>query len=219
MIPPSTKLMERMNNPTIMAGIKLSMKQTVDKILKEASKGAQAGIIATVAMSFLMISMKKLGSFQKLGPQQVTEAGFNTVGLENISTRNKNIATAFAHFGFGTLLGVLFGFLSGINPNVKTVPKSILYTLAIWASGYGLTLPLLGVTPWPWRDNRTRAVSLIAEHIVYGSTLALSWNKTIAIPSIAKSFFNTKSKKGTIKRKTAFFILKKLGLIAIKNIL
>lgn len=48
------------------------------------------------------------------------------------------------------------------------------FGLAVWAAGYEGWVPAMGVLPPAHRDKRSRALTMLAAHLVYGAVLGVA---------------------------------------------
>lgn len=130
--------------------------------------GAGAGIVATGAMSLLMAGFAKAGALGEPPPRKLTRRVFRRLEMPFHSRNAENVASLLAHFGYGALLGALFGLL----PRTAQSRRSgAAYGLAIWASNYAGVIPWANLMPPPSRDRPGRPTAMIAAHLVYGAVL------------------------------------------------
>jgi uncharacterized membrane protein YagU involved in acid resistance len=122
--------------------------------------GAKAGVVATLAMSMVMLAGDALGLMPRQPPREIVH--------QILGSRSALLTTA-AHFGFGTSIGVAFA----LAPKLRSVPpeaQGALFGLAVWALNYAGVLPALGILPPP-DDAPGRTATMLPAHVVYGATL------------------------------------------------
>lgn len=136
--------------------------------LKRIIKGAGAGLVATAAMSALMLGAKRLGLLGEPPPRRLTRRLLSPLGLLGPTGASLDAASLLAHFGYGAALGGLYGAL----PGRSTRARGLGYGLGVWAANYAFALPALGLMPPARKDRPGRPSSMIAAHLVYGATLA-----------------------------------------------
>jgi hypothetical protein len=66
------------------------------RLVGTALRGAAAGVVATAAMSVVMLSSRRLGLVGKLAPEHTTEAGLDAAGGAG-DERVENAAPTAAH--------------------------------------------------------------------------------------------------------------------------
>jgi uncharacterized membrane protein YagU involved in acid resistance len=76
------------------------------------------------------------------------------------------------HYAFGASAGATYGALAVINPN-STLLRGPIFGAALWVVADQMALPLLRLSPWPWRAYPASTnLQHLASHVVYGTTLA-----------------------------------------------
>lgn len=130
--------------------------------------GAVAGIVATAAMSLLMLGAKRVGALGEPPPRRLTRRLLSHLGPLAPRGRKLDAMALVNHFAFGGTMGAVFG-LALERP---TRTRGLLFGLGIWALAYTQALPRLGLMPPARRDRPGRPSAMIAAHLVYGATLA-----------------------------------------------
>jgi uncharacterized membrane protein YagU involved in acid resistance len=93
----------------------------------------------------------------------------NVFGHE-LTEHEKQIAGPAVHYGYGTLMGGVYGALAEVVPAVTT-GAGCLYGAALWAGGDEVALPLLRLAPPPTRVPASQQLEFLAAHFVYGLTV------------------------------------------------
>lgn len=132
--------------------------------------GALAGIAGTVAMTAAMRALhRRLPGHERypLPPREIIEGTAPEHALEEADRQELTLA---AHFGYGAATGALYAV---IRPREGALAGA-LYGVLVWAGSYLGWVPgariLQPATRHPWRRNGL----MIAAHLVWGATTALS---------------------------------------------
>jgi hypothetical protein len=141
---------------------------------ERASRGALAGLGATVALTGLREAWAKTGLVFETAPMQVVDR-MEEVGLVgDLSPAGRRMLTVFAHFAYGAGAGVGFGLLrkeTGTQAEEAAV-GSALGVLA-WGAGWSSWLPLTGVHRPPWAQRTPRVILPVIDHAVFGAAWGL----------------------------------------------
>jgi uncharacterized membrane protein YagU involved in acid resistance len=84
--------------------------------------------------------------------------------------QEKKIAGPAIHFGYGMLVGGLYGTLAEVWPNIK-IGMGMGYGMALWALGHEAALPMLKLAPSPLQEPAHEHADQLSAHICYGLTL------------------------------------------------
>jgi uncharacterized membrane protein YagU involved in acid resistance len=90
-----------------------------------------------------------------------------------LTAQEKKVAGPAVHFGFGGLVGALYGGLSEVFPLVS-IGLGIPYAAIVWLTGDEIAVPALGLDKPPTQVSAESHASQLAMHFVYGLTLDLS---------------------------------------------
>jgi hypothetical protein len=123
--------------------------------------GALAGVGATVVMSAVFFAGQRLGTIGTLPPRLIVARL-----LPDLSRRGSQALSAVAHLGYGAVAGAGFGIARG-----RSLRSGLLYGLAVWAVSYELWVPAADVLPPAHRDQRSRAATIAAAHVIFGLAL------------------------------------------------
>ena len=129
-------------------------------------------MLATVAMSALMVAGDRAGLMGEQPPTLVTRAALEAAGEEHPS-EDAAVLAPLAHAAFGAAGGSVFGLLRRVVPRAPAVPLGIGFGLGIWIVSYAGWIPALGIIRQPGADRRGRVAVMVAAHVVYGATLGL----------------------------------------------
>jgi hypothetical protein len=140
------------------------------RLVSRVVQGAAAGVLATAAMSGVMLAARRAGLMRKMPPERITEKLLDALGLGR-SEREENAAATAAHFGFGAAAGAPFALVRPPVVRRHPVLSGLLYGTLVWAASYGGWIPALGILPPPERDRKRRQAAMVAAHLVYGGVL------------------------------------------------
>jgi hypothetical protein len=151
----------------------------MQKLLAGAVGGALAGAPMAVAMKALQQSAPSARR-RLLPPKQITLELARRVGLaRKLDTRGRNVATAAAHFGYGTAVGAVYPYASRVLPG-PTALKGALFGVGLWAGSYLGWLPATGVLRSATHEPAGRNAMMIGAHVVWGVATALTAERLMA---------------------------------------
>jgi len=133
-------------------------------IFTSVARGAAAGAVATLIMSAHMLGRPSLERIGTPPPERLADAL-----LPARSAKERGIAATVIHAGIGVGSGAVFGLLR--NRRRSGPLSGALFGLGLWAIGYEVVVPMLGVLPPANRDARGRRAALIQAHLIYGAIL------------------------------------------------
>jgi uncharacterized membrane protein YagU involved in acid resistance len=124
--------------------------------------GAVAGAVATVVMSVHMLGRPSVDRIGTPPPQRIVS---QLLPREPVPARR---AWAVAlHLGIGASAGVVYA----LTRRHRGPLSGALFGLAVWAVGYEVLVPLIGVLPPAHDDDPGRRAALLQAHLVYGAML------------------------------------------------
>ena len=135
-----------------------------------AGVGAAAGLAATAAMTAVMGTTAARDQLGTPPPEKIVEHA--APGLDD---PGKTAVAGMSHFVFGSAAGAVFGVLGGWRrrPLFVAGVDGVAFGLWLWAISYEGWIPALGILPPAHRDRRTRTVTMIVAHVVYGAVLGV----------------------------------------------
>lgn len=148
-------------------------------------RDACAGALATVPMTIFMLTTQRfLPGEQRyaLPPEIITRDLAHRVHIKPFLNKKQiRVATLFAHFGYGSAMGVVYHFvwrwLPGREKRRVLAPlQGLLYGFAVWAGSYLGLLPLLRISASGQREPGRRNLMMIAAHEVWGAALGIASN-------------------------------------------
>jgi hypothetical protein len=132
--------------------------------------GLSAGVVATVAMSAVMVMGNRIGWMSEQPPTIVTARALRDAGVQRPAAAASLIAP-ISHLGFGAAGGLLYALVRRLVPGVPGGVLGVAFGLAVWAVSYRGWIPALGILPQPESDERGRPAVMVAAHVVYGLVL------------------------------------------------
>jgi uncharacterized membrane protein YagU involved in acid resistance len=138
--------------------------------------GAVAGLAATVPMTAAMKAMHRqlpAGERYPLPPRPITMRAAHKAGVDvghDLDERQRTGLTLAAHFGYGTMVGALYGPVAPRGMGAAIL-GGVGYGLLVWAGSYLGLLPALGLLSPATRHPARRNALMIAAHVVWGAAL------------------------------------------------
>jgi putative membrane protein len=90
-----------------------------------------------------------------------------------LTSNQKKMAGPVVHYGYGALVGALYGGLSELIPSIST-GLGIPYATLLWLFGSETAVPALGLSKVPVDVPTEKHASDLSRHFVYGVTLDIS---------------------------------------------
>jgi hypothetical protein len=139
----------------------------------DAVRGAAAGVVATAAMSAVMLAAERTGVMSRMPPHEIASRAVARTPLrDDIGATARRDLGWIAHFGFGAALGAAFGLARGrIVPQGSAVPQSMAFGAAVWLVSYLGWLPAMGLMPPATDDEPNRQPTMLLAHTVFGAVL------------------------------------------------
>jgi hypothetical protein len=143
--------------------------------IRDMLSGARVGLVATGAMSLLMLAGRRLGLTGTLPPRRVTDRAVEELEPgDRPSHDDRQLLAGFGHFAFGAGAGALFGLLTaGLRSLRISTGLGIAYGTVVYLISYAGWIPALDIMPRPSRDRPGRVVTMVGAHWVYGAMLGL----------------------------------------------
>ncbi len=136
-------------------------------------------------MTLVIAAGRATGLMRTPPPKQITANAEAAVGIDARRDEAFTARWMIAHLAYSVGCGALYGALptreSGVSQSA--VPAGLAFGGAVWAVSYCVVMPALGIYPWPWHDDRSRAAVMVAAHGVYGAALAKASSRLDADPS------------------------------------
>lgn len=155
--------------------------------LRGAVVGLIAGLVASWAMDQVPPLLRRVGiprhdradrrqSGQPRPEEQLGEVGATlkiaegvarAVTGRNLPRRYRAAAGSAVHYGYGGVMGAVYGALAEVAPFI-TALGGLLWGTAVWAAAVEAALPAAGLTKPPRRYPLWAHVASVAGHLVYG---------------------------------------------------
>lgn len=146
-------------------------------------RGLLSGLVATAAMSAVMLAAQKAGLLGHMPPRKISDRLLDAAGVRRKTPEPARRALgAVLHFAFGGVCGAVFGLARAVSVARASdgsarrrrapVLAGLAYGTAIWAVSYAGWVPALGIMPMPHADRPGRPSSMVLAHWVFGATLA-----------------------------------------------
>ncbi len=135
-------------------------------------QGATAGFLATIPMTIFMLSTQRLlpkGQRYDLPPEIITKELAERAHVKQHMNKAQILAaTTASHFGYGTVMGILYSILGRRLPLTSSL-RGTLFGFVIWVASYQALLPLLGFSELSQGETTRRNLMMIAAHFVWGA--------------------------------------------------
>ncbi len=150
------------------------------------ARGLAGGIVATIAMSAVMLAAQRTGLMGRMPPKKISDALLARIGIRRAAPEGTRTALAtLGHFAFGGMCGALFGLAhqswpvptrrsSEVRHRRAPLLAGLAFGTAIWTVSYAGWVPALRIMPPPQDDRPGRPTSMLLAHWVFGAVLAKS---------------------------------------------
>jgi uncharacterized membrane protein YagU involved in acid resistance len=144
-------------------------------LISRALRGAGGGLVATSAMGLVMLAARRLGIVDQLAPEHIVEAGLDAAGADRDerSKQAENAASTVAHLAYGMGNGAVFALVAPRLPGPQ-VARGLAFAAALLLVSYEGWVPAARILPPLRAQTPGGRWTLIAGHLVYGTTLALT---------------------------------------------
>jgi hypothetical protein len=140
-------------------------------VIGRLARGAVGGILATGAMSLVMVASRRLGIVGKLAPEHITEQTLDAAGVQRDEAEER-VATGLAHFAYGTANGAVFALVGPHLPGPRAL-RGLLFAGGLLLISYEGWVPAARILP-PLREQTAGgAWTLVTSHAVYGVVISL----------------------------------------------
>lgn len=144
-------------------------------LTRSATAGAVAGIVATLAMSVVMLPAQWLGLLGTEPPRRISDRIFNATGSgARAPEAHRRVGTALIHLGIGSVGGALFGIGRLLSRRRGRAPiVGLGFGSALWGVNYIVAAPMLKLFQPPWDDRPGRPPVMLAANALYGVITAV----------------------------------------------
>ncbi|MBA2265553.1 MAG: hypothetical protein H0W17_04090 [Chloroflexi bacterium] len=144
--------------------------------LSSAIAGSIGGLVATLAMSVIMLGARLVGLSGQLPPERIARDAIAEATGRAAHEDEEHAVAALTHVGFGTFAGTLYGLLTmGLRriPTGVAAALGATYATAIWLVSYQGWVPALHIMPPASQDRPGRVATMLVAHWVYGIGLGI----------------------------------------------
>lgn len=137
--------------------------------------GGRAGLVATAAMSLLMLAAQRAGLTGRLPPQRISDwlARQMPPSARPVGEDRQALA-GISHFLFGASAGALYGLAtSGLRRVWISAALGVVYGTAVYLVSYLGWLPALNIMPPATEDRPGRVATMLSGHWIYGGLLGV----------------------------------------------
>jgi putative membrane protein len=144
--------------------------------------GVIGGLAASFAMSQFQAGLAKLPKSEEASSAQQDAGDDATVKAagavsksafgHELTKKEKAAAGPAVHYGFGALMGAIYGLLAEAVPAVAT-GWGMPFGTALWLAADELAVPALGLSKSPTEYPASTHASALAAHLVYGLSVDL----------------------------------------------
>jgi hypothetical protein len=137
--------------------------------------GGRAGLVATAAMSLLMLAAQRAGLTGTLPPRKVADwAARQMPTSDRPHGEDRQALAGLSHFFFGASAGALYGLAtSGLRRIWISAAPGVLYATGVYLVSYLGWMPALNIMPSASDDRAGRVATMLAGHWVYGALLGV----------------------------------------------
>jgi len=122
-------------------------------------------------------SISAVGKQHKEGESSTAAVGrmvHERITGEEPKTDDAAKAMSYAvHWGFGMLMGGLYGALRSGKGSASDLGVGLAYGTGLWALGDELAVPILGLQEGPTKSPKTMHANRLVSHLLYGAGLAV----------------------------------------------
>ncbi len=137
--------------------------------------GARAGLVATGAMSLLLLAGQRLGLTGTLPPRRITDKAVQRVDPQDRpGGEDRQAIAGLAHFAFGAGAGALFGLLTGELRRIWiSAGVGVAYGTLVYLTSYMGWIPAMNLMPPATQDRPGRVATMLGGHWIYGGLLGI----------------------------------------------
>lgn len=148
---------------------------TILQPVRDLLAGGRAGLVATAAMTLLMLAGKRLGLTGELPPREIVdEAAQELPPRERPSEADRQALAGVTHFLFGAAGGALFGLAtSGLRRLWVSTGLGMAYGTLVYLVSYMGWIPALEIMPPATSDRPGRQLTMLGGHWIYGLLLGV----------------------------------------------
>ncbi len=141
--------------------------------MRDLTRGAAAGLVGVGAMVGVITTLRRtlLSSEQlnaaKTHPEKIVERAAAMVGTDELDDQTRRRLGDLIHFGYGATWGAIYAGWTAARV-VNPVTGGLALAGGLWAFGFNVLMPGLGVQAGPWKWGKREFILTISAHIAYG---------------------------------------------------
>lgn len=141
--------------------------------MKDPVQGALAGLLGVAAMVGVITTLRRnlLTTEQlnaaKTHPEKIVERAAAMAGFDEIPDTTRRHLGDLIHFGYGATWGALYASLPHSRA-VGPVAGGLALAGGLWAFGFNVLMPVLGVQAGPWTWGKREFILTTSAHVAYG---------------------------------------------------
>ena len=136
------------------------------------AQGSIGGASGAGCMTVVRMVARRIGWIDVTPPQAMRDWLAERVGSQPDGPAARQLVDAIVHLGVGVAGGMAYGGLL-LRKRRAIVPSGPLFGLGVWALGFGVLAPALGITRSPRRGTWRETAVNVAAHLAYGTVTAL----------------------------------------------
>lgn len=173
-------------------------------IARDFAVGAAAGFLATVPMTAAMVAgHRRLPPSERyeLPPGEIVTRLEEVVGKQPSRRTHAGVVLG-AHFGYGSLLGGLYGLLR--RRHAGSLGKGVGHGVLVWAASYGMLLPVLRILKPVTKHSRSRQLLNFGTHLIWGGCLEVFHREMILKEAGREATKPLTDRRKTMREKEGF---------------
>lgn len=144
-------------------------------LIATATRGAVAGVIATVPMTGVMLVGRRFSRDRDLPPEEMVERANRkrqSPHERRLGGGRDDKAWRLVHLAVGAASGATYAVLQPLLPRpLGPVSGGVLFGLAEWLVAYQGIAPSVGLMPSRSRGDGDRQATLVVAHVVFGAVV------------------------------------------------
>lgn len=141
--------------------------------MADTIKGGIAGIAGTAAMVGVITTLRRslLTSDQlataQTHPEKIVQRSADLLEAGTLDDETRRLLGDALHFGYGAFWGAVLATMTD-SGGVRPLDHGLALAGGLWAFGFNVLMPGLGVQGGPWTWKRREFVLTISAHLAYG---------------------------------------------------
>ena len=150
--------------------------------LASVGGGLAGGLIGAGVMSAVHALLTRIGGEGSVPPANAEQQEDATIKVADrvsravrghpLAEREKPAAGHLVHYGFGAVMGTLYGAVAAVSPAVA-IGAGTAFGAAVWLGAHAIVVPALGLARLPSREKPGKEARELILHLAYGVTAEL----------------------------------------------